>query len=339
MNINNKTNNKINIAQQPLVDPFQRRLRYLRLSVTDLCNFKCHYCLPNGYQGRPPKNELNLNEIAHLADGFAQMGTEKIRLTGGEPTLRKDITDIIRACKNPENIQKVALTTNGWQLEKNSKMWVDAGLDQINISIDSLNDNIFTEITGKKSLPAILRAIDALLAEDSVLLKINAVLLKSQEKQQLSDALDFIKDKPIALRFIELMQTGENTALFKKAHLTGAEIIKQLELQDWQALPRQPDAGPAVEYFHPDYCGKIGVIAPYSKDFCKTCNRLRVTAMGKMHLCLFDSLAFDIRPYLSEGQQKNLINYIQSLIQQKPESHYLKNEYVGLIKNLSMIGG
>ncbi len=324
---------------EPLLDPFQRRLRYLRLSVTDLCNFKCHYCLPDGYQGKRPNNELTLKEIANLANGFASLGTEKIRLTGGEPTLRKDIADIIRLCKAPENIKKVAMTTNGWQLEKHYQALIDAGLNQINLSIDSLHSQAFYDITGKGSLGDILRAVDAILADGSMILKINAVLLKSFGMQQLNDALAFIKDKPVSFRFIELMQTGENDDLFKKDHLTGAVVVKQLEQHGWQALPRQMDAGPAVEYAHPDYQGRIGVIAPYSKDFCKTCNRLRVTSLGKMHLCLFDSLAFDIRPYLADGQQQRFIDYIQTIIQQKPESHYLKNEYVGLIKNLSMIGG
>ncbi len=324
---------------KPLLDPFQRQLRYLRLSVTDLCNFKCHYCLPDGYQGKRPTNELTLKEITNLANGFASLGTEKIRLTGGEPTLRKDITDIIRVCKAPENIQKVAMTSNGWKLEKYYRQWIDAGLNQINLSIDSLNAQAFYDITGKDSLSDMLRAIDAILSDGSMILKINAVLLKSFGIQQLNDALDFIKDKPVSFRFIELMQTGENDDLFKKDHLTGAAVVEQLQRQGWQSLPRQLDAGPAVEYTHPDYHGRIGVIAPYSKDFCKTCNRLRVTSEGKMHLCLFDSLAFDIRPYLADGQQQRFTDYIKNLIQQKPESHYLKNDYVGLIKNLSMIGG
>lgn len=324
---------------KPLTDPFQRRLRYLRLSVTDLCNFKCHYCLPNGYQGKHPNNELTLNEIINLAKGFAKLGTEKIRLTGGEPTLRKDIADIIAACKAPKNIHKVAITTNGWRLEKHYKNWIDAGLDQINLSIDSLDEKTFTQITGKKSLGGILRAIDKLLVQDNIGLKVNAVLLKKYEKQQLKDALKFVKDKPVTFRFIELMQTGENDELFKSNHFSSAEMVNLLVAQGWQALPRALDAGPAVEYAHADYMGRIGVIAPYSKDFCTTCNRLRVTALGKMHLCLFDSLAFDIRPYLADGQHERFIEHVQSLITKKPESHYLKNEYVGLIKNLSMIGG
>ncbi|PID66301.1 MAG: GTP 3',8-cyclase MoaA [Gammaproteobacteria bacterium] len=323
----------------PLVDAFRRRIRYLRLSVTDLCNFRCYYCLPDGYQGRPPRDELTVDEIANLIKGFATLGTEKIRLTGGEPTLREDITDIIRLCAASENIQKVAMTSNGWRLEKYYQQWIDAGLKQINLSIDSLNPQIFYKITGKNCLNSILGAIDAILADGAVIIKINAVLLKHHDTRQLDDALRFIQDKPVSFRFIELMQTGENRKLFKKDHLTGAKIVKQLTRQGWTALPRQLDAGPATEYTHPDYTGRIGVIAPYSKDFCKTCNRLRVTAMGKMHLCLFDSLAFDIRPYLADGQQQRLIDHIRTIIQQKPESHYLKNEYVGLIKNLSMIGG
>ncbi|PIE44818.1 MAG: GTP 3',8-cyclase MoaA [Gammaproteobacteria bacterium] len=323
----------------PLIDPFKRRLSYLRLSVTDRCNFRCTYCLPNGYQGRGHTDELTIEEIGNLVSIFARLGTQKIRLTGGEPTLRKDIGDIIRVCNQPDTIKKVAMTTNGWNLQRHYKQWITAGLNQINVSIDSLDGDTFKAITGKRSLRSILRAMDQLLTEEKISLKINAVLLRSYEKQQLREALAFVKKKPVTFRFIELMQTGENNALFKQAHLTGAEVVDYLLREGWQPLPRKLDAGPAVEYTHPDYAGRMGVIAPYSKDFCKTCNRLRITAVGNLHLCLFDSQAFNIRPYLAAGKQQQLADYLRHLMIKKPESHYLKNDYVGLIKNLAMIGG
>ncbi len=322
-----------------LTDLFQRRLNYLRLSVTDLCNFKCNYCLPDGYQGKRPTNELTLNEIKNLVDTFSSIGTQKIRLTGGEPTLRRDITEIIRVCSEPEKIKKVALTTNGWKLEQNYKTWIDAGLNQINISVDSLDEDTFEKITGRRSLGSILKAIDSIMDYSPIPIKLNAVLLKESGVKQLHDVLAFIKDKPISFRFIELMQTAENNLLFENSHLNASRIINILEKNGWYALPRGEMAGPAVEYTHPDYLGRMGIIAPYSKDFCKNCNRLRITAMGNLHLCLFDSCAFDIREYLADGKRAEFIEYLQNLMIKKPESHYLHDNKVGLITNLSMIGG
>ncbi|MBR0573174.1 MULTISPECIES: GTP 3',8-cyclase MoaA [Pasteurellaceae] len=323
----------------PLTDLFQRRLSYLRLSVTDLCNFKCNYCLPDGYQGKKSQNELTVSEIDNLVSTFADLGTKKIRLTGGEPTLRKDINEIIQVCQRPEHIEKVALTTNGWKLEQHYKKWIDSGLNQINISVDSLDEDTFEQITGRRSLGSILRAIDLIMDYKPLPIKLNAVLLKESGVQQLHSVLAFIKDKPISFRFIELMQTAENNLLFENSHLSASRIVKILEREGWTALPRGKDAGPAVEYAHPDYMGRMGVIAPYSKDFCKNCNRLRVTAMGNLHLCLFDSFAFNIRPYLADGKRSDLINYLQNLMPQKPEMHHLHENNSGLITNLSMIGG
>ncbi len=325
--------------EKTLIDPFKRRLRYLRISVTDLCNFKCFYCLPKGYQCKRPRNEISVNEIKNLVRGFATLGTEKIRLTGGEPTLRRDISEIIRVSKEPENIKKVAMTTNGWQIEKYYKEWRDAGLDQINLSIDSLNNQHFQDITGKNCLKNILHTLDDILTEQMFSVKINAVLLKDYGISQLDDALAFVKDKNISYRFIELMQTGDNYTFFKNNHFTGQSIIDTLKKRGWRAISREIDAGPAVEYTHPDYLGKIGIIAPYSKDFCTNCNRLRVTAQGKMHLCLFDSVAFDLRHLLGDNDEQAFVNHIQELIAQKPKSHYLHDENIGLINNLSVIGG
>lgn len=322
-----------------LHDPFQRRLSYLRLSVTDLCNFKCHYCLPNGYQGKRPRNELTLTEIEHLVRHFAKMGTKKVRLTGGEPSLRKDITDIIQACHSTKGIEKIAMTTNGWKLEKHYHQWINAGLNQLNISVDSFDRQEFKKITGHDSLPILLKTIDEIIVDNRLNLKINAMLFKENHQQLLEQALNYIQSRPVAFRFIELMQTHENYDLFKRSHLSATTIGCFLERAGWQQKPRKTHSGPAIEYEHPNYQGRIGLIAPYSKDFCKTCNRLRITSQGKLHLCLFDRLSFDIRPYLSEESAEQLQQYMKHLMTQKPESHYLKNEEVGLIQNLAMIGG
>ncbi len=321
----------------PLIDPYNRRLTYLRLSITDLCNYRCSYCLPNGYQGKAKPDELTLPEIHTIAAAFAQSGTRKVRLTGGEPTLRADLPDIIAAIRAQPQIESIALTTNGHRLDKNFPIYRAAGLTKINISLDSFNPETFKKITGKDQSQAILRSIETILNTGFSSIKINTLLLREHAQETLHDALDYIRSRPIALRFIELMQTGDNSAYFQQHHQNALQLEQNLIQQGWQLQPRQPHAGPAREYSHPDYVGNIGIIAPYSKDFCTNCNRLRITAQGKMHLCLFGSVAHDLRPYLNDVG--SLKTQLAQLIQDKPEHHYLHDRKVGLITNLSMTGG
>ena len=299
-----------------LIDPYNRRLTYLRLSITDLCNYRCSYCLPNGYQGKAKPDELTLPEIHTIAAAFAQSGTRKVRLTGGEPTLRADLPDIIAAIRAQPQIESIALTTNGHRLDKNFPIYRAAGLTKINISLDSFNPETFKKITGKDQSQAILRSIETILNTCFSSIKIHPLLLREHAQETLHDALDYIRSRPIALRFIELMQTGDNSAYFQQHHQNALQLEQNLIQQGWQLQPRQPHAGPAREYSHPDYVGNIGIIAPYSKDFCTNCNRLRITAQGKMHLCLFGSVAHDLRPYLNDVG--SLKTQLAQLIQDKP---------------------
>ena len=324
---------------RPLTDPYQRRLSYLRLSVTDLCNYRCTYCLPNGYQGKAKPDELTLPEIHTLVTAFAASGTRKIRVTGGEPTLRRDLADIIAACKAAPQIENVALTTNAYRLGKIFPAYRAAGLDKLNVSIDSFNPDTFQKITGKNECQNILRDLETILDSGFYGIKINTLLLRQYAGQTLPDALAYIKTRPVTLRFIELMQTGDNLGFFNREHLTAAHIEHRLQREGWQLLPRQPHAGPAREYFHRDFAGSIGFIAPYSQDFCTSCNRLRVTAQGKMHLCLFGGTAYDLRGYLKNQDTDGLQQYLRQTVAEKPEHHYLHDKKVGLITNLSMTGG
>ncbi len=322
-----------------LIDPYQRSLSYVRLSVTDLCNFKCSYCLPNGYVGKQHSNPLSLPEIQTLVQAFAQLGIQKIRLTGGEPSLRKDLTDIIALCKQTAGINTVALTSNGYRLSQYAHAWRQAGLDQINISIDSFNRTDFKAITGVDALPDIVKGVDVLLGQGFAAVKINAVLLHQYAAQTLQDSFDFVKTRPVSVRFIELMQTGGNHDVFFRQHISAAHIVAELQKKQWLVQQRTPNAGPAVEYAHSDYAGKIGVIAPYAEHFCATCNRLRVSSTGNMHLCLFDSVAHNLRPWLADGDVAGLRDYLTASLQLKPTQHFLAQQRSGLISNLSIIGG
>ena len=252
-----------------LTDNFGRRFHYLRLSITDVCNFKCTYCLPDGYQCDQPRDFLSLDEIKRIASAFAELGTEKIRITGGEPSLRKDLPDIIRTCKETPGINKVAITTNGYKLTEHLPLWLDAGIDAINISIDSLDARHFKAITGHDKLETILTGIYMALADGRAQIKVNTVLMRDYSGKEIQSYLNWLKDTPVTLRFIELMQTGDNKEFFDSQHVQGARIKQNLILDGWLPVIQNKSAGPAQEFYHPDYQGRVGLIMPYEKNWLK----------------------------------------------------------------------
>lgn len=324
-----------------LVDRFQRQYTYLRLSITDVCNFRCNYCLPDGY--KPPSHKqtfLKVDEIQRIAKAFANLGTEKIRITGGEPTLRKDFAEIAHTLSQTAGIRKVALTTNGYRMERDVELWQQAGITDINVSVDSLDTRQFQLITGENKLQSILNGIDKAFEIGYKKIKVNAVLMKQYTAHELDNFLAWIKDKPIQMRFIELMETGEMDSFFKEQHLSGQSVMERLFREGWQLQPKAVSDGPAKVLSHPDYKGEIGLIMPYEKNFCASCNRLRVSALGKLHLCLFGEEGIDIRDLLqSDDQQLQLETRLKSALQGKREHHYLHIGDSGVRNNLSSIGG
>lgn len=329
---------------QTLKDSFGRTFPYIRLSITDVCNFKCGYCLPNGYQVDKSDNRkfLQLEEIKRLAKVFSKLGVSKIRLTGGEPTVRKDFFEIIKILKNDAGIKRVVITTNGYHLNEKAKMLVDSGINGINISIDSLERNIFKNVTGHDRLPEILQGIKILQQLNFENIKINAVLLNGINASEKDFDLwgEFIKKNKVDLRYIELMQTGDNLDYFNKYHISSKIFKDYLNKKKWIYQTFGKDAGPSLNYINPDYKGKFGIIAPYSKDFCRTCNRLRITSRGDLRLCLFGSTGISIRHLLQKDDQiEELQDLIVGQMKFKKESHYLELGETGLTKNLSTTGG
>lgn len=322
-----------------LTDNFGRRFSYLRLSITDVCNFSCNYCLPDGYQCDQPRDFLSLSEIKRITKAFAELGTEKIRITGGEPALRKDLPEIIRICKETPGIKKVAITSNGFKLPEHLPHWLDAGIDAINISIDSLDPRQFHAITGHDKLTTILNGIDMALADGRASLKVNTVLMREYSGKDIQSYLDWLKDTPITLRFIELMQTGDNQQFFDAQHVQGSRIKQNLILDGWLPVIQNKSAGPAQEFYHPDYQGKVGLIMPYSKDFCSSCNRLRISSSGKLHLCLFGEEGLSLREQLQSDDIEPLQAQILSLLGDKKATHYLHEKLTGATKHLAMLGG
>ena len=327
-----------------LSDTFGRKFPYIRLSITDVCNYKCTYCLPQGYKKNPGdiRSFMSTKEISRLTKALSELGVCKIRLTGGEPTVRKDFFDILKDMKQNSNVPKITMTTNGYQLDKIAEQLHKLGLDGINISIDSLNREIFKTLTGHDRLPEILKGIKILQKLNFKNIKINAVLLKNVNDTYEDFEIfgNFIKDNKIDFRFIELMQTGDNLDFFKKNHVSSKIFRDYLDKNNWIQQTHGKDAGPSLNFIHPDFKGKFGLIAPYSKDFCKTCNRLRITSRGDLRLCLFGNTGISIRHLLQDDNQKEeLVDLIIKQLHLKKASHYLELGDTGITPNLSSTGG
>ena len=324
----------------PLTDGLGRRFPYLRLSLTEACNFRCSYCLPDGYlaDGRP--RFLAVDEIRRLVQAFAALGMHKIRLTGGEPSLRRDLDEIIATVAGVPGIRKVAITTNGCLLPRRLPGWHRAGLTALNVSMDSLDRARFHAITGHDRLPGIQQGLELAQALGMSAVKLNAVLLRGVNDDELPRWMEFLRERPLSVRFIELMRTGDNAAYFDRHHLRATHVQEQLLAAGWHERPRAADAGPAREYLHPDHRGSIGVIAPYARDFCSGCNRLRVTARGDLRLCLFGEYGVPLRPLLQrDGDHDALLARISTQLGLKAAGHGLHEGRTGLTPHLASIGG
>jgi GTP 3',8-cyclase len=325
----------------PLTDGIGRRFEYLRLSLTDACNFRCSYCLPEGYRkrcGKPP--ELSVAEIERAVRAFASLGLWKVRLTGGEPTIRPDFEEVARTVSLVSGIRQVAMTTNGYRLAERARIWREAGVSAINISVDSLDPARFAEITGHDRLAEVMAGIDAAQAAGFESIKVNAVLMRGINDDELEAMTRFVVARDLSLRFIEVMRTNDNADFFAARHIRGNDVARRLEAAGWHRLPRAPGAGPAVEFGHADARGRIGIIAPYARDFCGSCNRLRLGSDGRFHLCLFGDGGFDLRDLLqTDNQHDELIARIAELTRDKAPAHRLHQGDSGATPHLASIGG
>lgn len=327
-------------ARDGLRDRHGRRFPYLRLSLTEACNFRCSYCLPDGYRAEGRSRFLEADEVVRLVRGFAALGMHKIRLTGGEPSLRKDLPDIIAAVAAVPGIRKIALTTNGTRLPQQVRRWREAGLTALNVSLDSLDPARFRAITGRDRFDEVIEGVQQALGLGFESVKLNTVLLRGRNDDELPAWMDYLRERDVSLRFIELMRTGDNLAYFERHHLRADAMEQQLRDAGWSLLPRASDAGPAREYAHPAHRGRIGIIAPYSKDFCAGCNRLRVTARGDLRLCLFGDFGIPLRPLLqADGDHDALVARIATQLGLKAAGHGLHQGDTGLTPHLASIGG
>lgn len=344
-------------------DRFGRRIDYLRISLTDRCNLRCVYCMPKeGVPWKAPEEILTLEEIERFARVAVEEGISKIRLTGGEPLVRLGIVDHVRRLREMTGIEAIALTTNGTLLPKFAKPLHDAGLTRVNISLDSLDPEVFATVTRGGKLEQALAGLDAAFDAGFDPVKLNVVVVRSLEQ----DLLGFARmtlDRPLHVRFIEYMPVGgaEDDGTPAKGagcdpalpggwtradHVTADEILARIAEEGATAglgdlLPVTKDAapggwGPARYYRFPGALGTVGVISPLSHHFCAECNRLRLTAEGKLRTCLFSDDELDARTVIRNGTDRDLRALIDRALHDKPESHH---DRIGTLRRMSQIGG
>lgn len=318
-------------------DSWGRHLNYLRLSLTQACNMACQYCLPRGFAGwENAKFQMPFPEVCKILEAFRKCGFEKVRFTGGEPSLHPKLLDAICEARGL-GYETISLTTNGSFIQNCSSL-IEAGLTHINISLDTVDENLFFKITGSKHFSKVMTLIDQAL-KFRMNVKINTVVLRTQNFQTIPDLLEWAKWRPLTLRFIELMPTGLGQAYFKENTVSNKEV-QSLALSLGYApslkLDAYEPAGPAVLYDHADTVCRLGFISPLSCNFCSRCNRLRVTAQGKLRLCLFSQS--DLILPMKESPQI-LADVVRSLLVQKQKSHYLTLGRLGNMAHFRAVGG
>lgn len=331
-----------------MVDKYNRTIDYLRLSVTDHCNMNCCYCRPGGecFQREGRSDLLSFEEIYLLCECFSELGIRKIKVTGGEPLIRPGVLSLIKHIKHLPGIEQVTLTTNGLCLEESAKELAFMGIDGINVSLDSFLPDCFSKITGVKkgeeALDRILRGMKKAIQLGTPL-KINTVLMRGENEKELDSFLQMAKTWPVSVRFIEMMPIGEG---IRFQTISGEEILCRLRvLEDGiRACEKYLGNGPAVYYKAEGWKGQIGFIRAVTEPFCRSCNRIRMTADGKLRLCLAYEEGVDLQSMCREGKTKEEIKeVIQKAVLKKPAAHpfdqWKKEGRDEIGKNMWQIGG
>jgi cyclic pyranopterin phosphate synthase len=325
-----------------LIDGAGRRLTYLRVSVTQNCNLACTYCLPDGKtRFTPHENFLSAEEIVRLVLVFASMGIERVRLTGGEPLLRRDILEIASGIRALPGIRRMVLSTNGVLLEKLAAPLAEAGVSGVNISVDTLDPEVFLRMAGEDFLDRVLRGLRAALEAGLSPVKINTVILRGVNEGDIEKVADLSARFPVIVRFIELMPTGANADFAARSLVTNDEI--RARLRDggrWREVVVEEQAGPAVYYAREDGKGTVGFVSPLSHNFCGNCNRLRLTARGELRSCLFSEQDVPLAHLLAERNWRESVeSAIRRTLVEKPPSHYLEQGRWGNMVSFVNVGG
>ena len=323
-----------------LVDSYGRKINYLRLSVTDRCNFRCLYCMPSdGVPKGNHKDILSYEELLLLAESVVPLGIEKIRVTGGEPLVRNGIVRFLSDLSGISGLRQLVLTTNGSLLEDMAEQLREAGVQRLNISLDSLKRDSFESITRCGSLDKVLAGIQRA-EEVGFPIKINVVAMRGINDEEIVDFAEWTVEKPYSVRFIEYMPTrGEE--IWKSRVISGEEILDRIkERYDLQPVVRGEMAGPSRDFKIPGAAGTIGVITPVSGHFCADCNRIRVTSQGTAKNCLFAEDEFDLKPLLRARDVAGLQHLLRKIVFEKPGKHLISETEPGHKPfDMSRVGG
>jgi cyclic pyranopterin phosphate synthase len=331
------------MALDPLYDGHGRRISDLRISVTDRCNFRCQYCMPaEGLPWLERSALLSFEEIERLARLFVAIGVEDIRLTGGEPLVRREFPRLAAMLSRIEGLKDLSLTTNGYLLERDAGALVEAGIQRVNVSIDSLQRDRFFQMTRRDSLPQVLRGLEALAQHPEVHpIKVNAVAMRGFTEEEAIPFAEFARSTAFQVRFIEFMPLDGDHSWTPDSVLTGDELRRIIHaVHPLEELPREPSATARVFRFA-DGKGEIGFINPVSEPFCADCNRVRLTADGRLRTCLFSLHETDLRAPLRDGaSDAELAQVIRDAVWRKELKHHVGEPgFIQPDRSMSAIGG
>ena len=322
-----------------MFDSTRREIHYLRLSVTDLCNLRCRYCMPDGVEKLEREAVLTYEEFLRLAALFAQCGIDTVRVTGGEPLVRKNVAQLVAGLKAIPGIRKVTMTTNGILLAQQLPALLTAGLDSVNISLDTLRPEVFRQITARDEFAAVQAGLQAAL-ESGIPVKLNCVPQAGVNEGELEDLAALAENRPLQVRFIEMMPIGYGAAM---PCISGPEL-RQRFARRWPELQPLTEAafgdGPAVYYTVPGWQGSIGFIAAVHGKFCASCNRVRLTSQGFLRPCLASEAGCDLRALLRSGaDDTQLLAAIRETIWAKPREHHFEDSSMPATRGMYRIGG
>lgn len=322
-----------------LTDPFNRRIEYLRLSVTDRCDLRCTYCLPEGFKDfEEPAHWLSFDEIERVVAAFTRLGVARVRLTGGEPLLRARLPQLAQRLKRLPGLSDLSLSTNATQLDKHAQALVQAGVSRINVSLDSLQAERIQQITGRDVLPKILAGLAAGKQAGLSPIKINMVVMPGVNDDEIDAMVTFCMQHGFTLRFIETMPMGDTGRQAQYLDLQPVKARLQREFGLIEAV--MAGGGPARYLQTPNGSFTVGFITPLSQHFCETCNRVRLSVDGTLYLCLGQEEKVELRPLLRSGaNDQDLEAAILHAITLKPERHEFREQPTKLLRFMSMTGG
>jgi cyclic pyranopterin phosphate synthase len=333
----------VDLTRAPLSDNFNRPITYLRVSVTDKCNLRCVYCMPEGGLPWLQRGEmLTDEEIVEIVRAAAAAGVRAVRLTGGEPLLRPGLHRLVASIAQTPGIDDVALSTNGLLLEEQLPELCAAGLRRVNVSLDTLREDRFAAIARRPGLDRVLRGIDAAIAAGATPVKVNCVVMRGVNDDEISAFAELTRERHVFVRFIEVMPVRENLGLQSEAYVSSDEILGRVSaIGALHPVAGPPGNGPARYFAFAGGRGGVGVISPLSHDYCDRCNRVRLTADGRLRLCLFGDQAIDLRGPLRGGAGTgDLAEIMRSAMLIKPERHHLRlGEAASRMRAFSEIGG